>query len=164
VITIQSASKSNLIIAITFVIGFILSALPLPDTLVDWRPCWLAMLLIYWCMALPERVGISSAWLLGLFFDVQQSFILGQHALGFVFLAYIIIRNHKRLRVYPLLQQALVVCLYLLIYQAIMLLVMLLSGTITYTLFYWLPAFTSMLIWPWLFIFMRDFRRRNNIA
>ena len=144
--------------------GFVLSALPLPDTIIDWRPCWLAMLLIYWCMALPERVGISSAWLLGLFFDAQQSFILGQHALGFIFLAYIIIRNHKRLRVYPLLQQALVVCLYLLIYQAIMLLVMLLSGTITYTSFYWLPAFTSMLIWPWLFIFMRDFRRKNNIA
>ena len=156
--------KSNLIIAITFVVGFVLSALPLPDTLVDWRPCWLAMLLIYWCMALPERVGILSAWLLGLLFDVQQSFILGQHALGFIFLAYVIIKNHKRMRVYPLLQQSLVVCLYLLIFQAIMLLVMLLSGTITYTLFYWLPAFTSMLIWPWLFIFMRDFRRRNNIA
>ena len=156
--------KSNLIIAMTFVIGFVLSALPLPETIIDWRPCWLAMLLIYWCMALPERVGILSAWLLGLLFDVQQSFILGQHALGFIFLAYIIIRNHKRLRVYPLLQQALVVCLYLLIYQAIMLLVMLLSGTITYTCVYWVPAFTSMLICPWLFIFMRDFRRRNNIA
>ena len=148
----------------TFVVGFVLSALPLPETIVDWRPCWLAMLLIYWCMALPERVGISSAWFLGLFFDAQQSFILGQHALGFIFLAYVIISNHRRLRVYPLLQQALVVCLYLLIYQAIMLLVMLLSGTITYTWFYWLPAFTSMLIWPWLFIFMRDFRRKNNIA
>ena len=148
----------------TFVVGFILSALPLPETIIDWRPCWLAMLLIYWCMALPERVGILSAWLLGLLFDVQQSFILGQHALGFIFLAYIIIKNHKRMRVYPLLQQSLVVCLYLLIFQAIMLLVMLLSGTITYTWSYWLPAFTSMLIWPWLFIFMRDFRRRNNIA
>ena len=101
---------------------------------------------------------------LGLFFDVQQSFILGQHALGFIFLAYIIIKNHRRLRVYPLLQQALVVCLYLLIYQSIMLLVMLSSGTITYTWFYWIPPFTSMLIWPWLFIFMRDFRRRNNVA
>ena len=138
--------------------------LPLPNIIVDWRPCWLPMLLIYWCMALPERVGISSAWFLGLCFDAQQSFILGQHALGFIFLAYIIIQNHKRLRVYPLLQQALVVCLYLLIYQAIMLLVMLLSGTITYTSFYWLPAFTSMLIWPWLFIFTRDFRRRNDVA
>ena len=155
--------KSNLIIAMTFVVGFILSALPLPETIIDWRPCWLAMLLIYWCMALPERVGILSAWLLGLLFDVQQSFILGQHALGFIFLAYIIIKNHKRMRVYPLLQQSLVVCLYLLIFQAIMLLVMLLSGTITYTWSYWLPAFTSMLIWPWLFIFMRDFRRKNNI-
>ena len=148
----------------TFVVGFVLSALPLPETIVDWRPCWLAMLLIYWCMALPERVGILSAWLLGLLFDVQQSFILGQHALGFIFLAYVIIKNHKRMRVYPLLQQSLVVCLYLLIFQAIMLLVMLLSGTITYTWLYWLPAFTSMLIWPWLFIFMRDFRRRNNVA
>tara|TARA_B100000953_G_scaffold204515_1_gene168679 strand:- start:1486 stop:1962 length:477 start_codon:yes stop_codon:yes gene_type:complete len=156
--------KSNLIIAMTFVVGFILSALPLPETIIDWRPCWLAMLLIYWCMALPERVGILSAWLLGLLFDVQQSFILGQHALGFIFLAYVIIKNHKRMRVYPLLQQSLVVCLYLLIFQAIMLLVMLLSGTITYTWLYWVPAFTSMLIWPWLFIFMRDFRRRNNIA
>ena len=148
----------------TFVVGFVLSALPLPETIIDWRPCWLAMLLIYWCMALPERVGILSAWLLGLLFDVQQSFILGQHALGFIFLAYVIIKNHKRMRVYPLLQQSLVVCLYLLIFQAIMLLVMLLSGTITYTWLYWLPAFTSMLIWPWLFIFMRDFRRKNNIA
>ena len=148
----------------TFVVGFVLSALPLPETIIDWRPCWLAMLLIYWCMALPERVGILSAWLLGLLFDVQQSFILGQHALGFIFLAYIIIKNHKRMRVYPLLQQSLVVCLYLLIFQEIMLLVMLLSGTITYTWFYWIPPFTSMLIWPWLFIFMRDFRRRNNIA
>jgi len=148
----------------TFVVGFILSALPLPETIIDWRPCWLAMLLIYWCMALPERVGISSAWFLGLLFDVQQSFILGQHALGFIFLAYVIIQNHKRMRVYPLLQQSLVVCLYLLIFQAIMLLVMLLSGTITYTWLYWVPALTSMLIWPWLFIFMRDFRRRNNIA
>jgi len=148
----------------TFIVGFVLSALPLPETIIDWRPCWLAMLLIYWCMALPERVGILSAWLLGLLFDVQQSFILGQHALGFIFLAYVIIKNHKRMRVYPLLQQSLVVCLYLLIFQAIMLLVMLLSGTITYTWLYWLPAFTSMLIWPWLFIFMRDFRRRNNIA
>ncbi len=148
----------------TFVVGFVLSALPLPETIIDWRPCWLAMLLIYWCMALPERVGILSAWLLGLLFDVQQSFILGQHALGFIFLAYVIIKNHKRMRVYPLLQQSLVVCLYLLIFQAIMLLVMLLSGTITYTWLYWVPAFTSMLIWPWLFIFMRDFRRRNNIA
>ena len=148
----------------TFVVGFVLSALPLPETIIDWRPCWLAMLLIYWCMALPERVGILSAWLLGLLFDVQQSFILGQHALGFIFLAYVIIKNHKRMRVYPLLQQSLVVCLYLLIFQAIMLLVMLLSGTITYTWFYWVPAFTSMLIWPWLFIFMRDFRRKNNVA
>ena len=148
----------------TFVLGFVLSALPLPDTLVDWRPCWLAMFLIYWCMALPERVGISSAWFLGLLFDVQQSFIFGQHALGFTFLAYIILKNHKQLRVYPLLHQAIMVCVYLIMYKAIMLLVTFLSGKIVYTWDYWLPAITSMLIWPWLFIVMRDLRRKYNVA
>ena len=148
----------------TFVLGFVLSALPLPDTLVDWRPCWLAMLLIYWCMALPERVGISSAWFLGLLFDVQQSFIFGQHALGFTFLAYIILKNHKQLRVYALLHQAIMVCIYLIMYKAIMLLVTFLSCKIVYTLDYWLPAITSMLIWPWLFIVMRDIRRKYNVA
>ena len=104
-------------------LGFVLSAIPLPESLVDWRPCWLAMFLIYWCMALPERVGVSSAWILGLLFDVQQSFIFGQHALGFTFLAYIILKNHKQLRMYPLLHQAIMVCVYLIMYKAIMLLV-----------------------------------------
>ena len=115
-------------------------------------------------MALPDRVGIASAWFLGLLFDVQQSFILGQHALGFTFLAYIIIKNHRRLRVYPLLQQAIVVCVYLLIYKAIMLLVTFFSGTIAYAWYYWLPTLTSMLIWPWLFIVLRDLRRKYDVA
>ena len=122
------------------------------------------MFLIYWCMALPERVGLSSAWILGLLFDVQQSFIFGQHALGFTFLAYIILKNHKQLRVYPLLHQAIMVCVYLIMYKAIMLLVTFLSGKIVYTWDYWLPAITSMLIWPWLFIVMRDIRRKYNVA
>ena len=148
----------------TFILGFVLSVLPLPETIDDFWPCWLAMFLIYWCMALPERVGIGSAWFLGLLFDVQQSFIFGQHALGFTFLAYVIIKNHKRMRVYPLLQQAVIVFIYLSIYKALLLIIMFLSGKIAYTNYYWLPTFTSMLIWPWLFIVMRDFRRRNNIV
>ena len=147
----------------TFVLGFVLSALPLPETIINWRPCWLAMFLIYWCMALPERVGIPSAWFLGLLLDVQQSFVFGQHALGFTFLAYIIIHNHKRLRVYPLLQQAIMVFIYLLTYKALMLLVTFFSGKIAYTWFYWLPALTSMFIWPWLFIVMRDLRRKHDV-
>ena len=148
----------------TFALGFVLSAIPIPEAVSNWRPSLVPLILIYWCMALPERVGIASAWLLGLLFDVQQSFILGQHALGFTFLAYIVIKNHRRLRVYPLLQQAIVVCIYLLIYKAIMLLVTFSSGAIAYTWYYWLPALTSMLIWPWLFIVLRDLRRKYDVA
>jgi rod shape-determining protein MreD len=50
------------IIALSLVIALMLTALPLPEWAVNWRPAWVAMVLIYWCMALPERVGIGVRW------------------------------------------------------------------------------------------------------
>ncbi|MAJ90718.1 MAG: rod shape-determining protein MreD [Legionellales bacterium] len=156
--------KSYLIIIVTFIFGFVLSAIPLPDTVSNWRPSLVPLILIYWCMALPNRFGIKSAWFLGMVFDVQKSFVLGQHAIGFIFLAYIILKNHKRIRVYPLPQQAMIVFIYLLIYKSIMLLIMFLSGSVLHTWSYWLPIVTSVLLWPFLFLGMRYFRRRYNIS
>ena len=45
-----------------------------------------------------------------------------------------------------------------------MLLVTFSSGAIAYTWYYWLPTLTSMLIWPWLFIVMRDLRRKYGVV
>ncbi len=148
----------------TFALGFVLSAIPIPEAVSDLRPSLVPLILIYWCMALPNRVGIKSAWILGMLFDVQKSFVLGQHAIGFIFLAYIIIRNHKRMRVYPLLQQAVIVLIYLLIYKSIMLSIMFLSGSFHFTWSYWLPIASSVILWPFLFLGMRLFRRRYDIS
>ncbi len=144
----------------SFVIAIMLTALPLPEWAVNWRPAWVAIVLIYWCMALPERVGIFAGWFCGLLLDVQQGTLLGLNALGLALIAYLTIRFHQRMRVFPLVRQAVLVCFYLLLYQLIVLLGNLASGIGSGGWRYWMPAVTSMLLWPWLFIILRDLRRK----
>lgn len=160
----QHNRHGNGIIIASFVIAIMLTALPLPEWAVNWRPAWVAIVLIYWCMAIPDRVGIVVAWVLGLLLDVMHSNVLGQNALGLVLIAFITLNSYQRMRVFPLAQQAVLVCFYLLLYELIMFWITSYTGSRTGDWTYWMPAFTSMLLWPWLFIVLRDIRRKYHIS
>ncbi len=147
----------------SFMVAIMLTAIPLPDWAGNWRPAWVAIVLIYWCMAIPDRIGICVAWFLGLLLDVQQGTVLGQNALGMTVIAFLTITSYQRMRVYPLAQQAVLVCFYLLLYKLIMLWISGYLGISTRDWTYWMPAITSMVLWPWLFIILRDVRRKYNI-
>ena len=82
-------SGGVLIVVGTLIIGFILSQMPLPAMLVWWRPEWVAMLVIYWVMALPHRFGIGSAWMAGIVLDVLKGSLLGMNALSLTIVALI---------------------------------------------------------------------------
>lgn len=156
--------NASWIIALSFLVAFMLTAMPLPDWAVDWRPLWAVMVLIYWCMALPERVGIGTAWVLGLLLDVQQGTVLGQNALGMCLIAYVTIQSHRRIRVSPLLQQAIVVFTYVVLFQFVTMWIRGIMGVPPPGWEFWLPALTSMLLWPWLFIILRDLRRKYHVS
>ena len=163
-IAIKEQKRGNWIIVMSFIVAIMLTALPLPDWAVNWRPAWVAIVLIYWCMAVPDRVGIAVGWCLGLILDVQQSTVLGQNALGLALIAFLTIKSYQRMRVFPLAQQAVLICFYLLLYELIMLWITAYTGTQTKDWTYWMPAITSMLLWPWLFIILRDLRRKYYIS
>ena len=80
-------------ISLTLLLGMVLSVLPLPDfvppELGFVRPDWVAMVLIYWILALPHRVGLITAWIAGLGMDVLLGTLLGQHALSYLSLIHI---------------------------------------------------------------------------
>ncbi|MGI9228960.1 MAG: rod shape-determining protein MreD [Gammaproteobacteria bacterium] len=152
------------IIVVSFIIALMLTVMPLPDWALPWRPAWVAMVLIYWCMALPERVSIGIGWLAGLIMDVQTGTLLGQHALAFSILAYVIVSGHRRLRVFPLLKQACLICVYVLLLQIFTLWVQGMMGIPLPDWSFWMPAVTSMLLWPWLFILLRDARRKFQVS
>lgn len=151
------------IIICSFIIAYMLTAMPLPEWALNWRPAWVIIVLMYWCLALPHRVGIGIAWTLGLLLDVQQGTVFGQNAIVLTMIAYFMITLHQRIRVFPLVQQALVVCVLLLLSQLFTLWIRGMMGFSPQHWTYWTPAFTSMVIWPWLFIVLRDVRRKFHV-
>ncbi len=151
-------------ILIVFVVALSLEVMPLPHWAQELRPQWVNLALIYWCMALPQRVGVGSAWTLGLFEDVLTGTLLGQHALGLSLTAYMVVNLHQRIRIFPLWQQSLVVFVLLLVERLLSLWIIGASGQPMPTLWYWMPTVMGMLLWPWVFIVLRDIRRRFHVS
>ena len=151
------------VILASFIIALLLTTIPLPGWLNDWRPAWVAMMLIYWCIVLPERVGIGIAWLLGLMLDVHTGALLGQNALGLSVIAYLTLRLHKQIRIFPPLQQSVLICFYLLLFQFLTLWIRGIIGAPPQHWSFWTPVVSSMLLWPVFFIIMRATRRKYNV-
>jgi hypothetical protein len=87
-------SQGGFVILITFVVALTLMMMPLPEWAEAARPQWLIMAVIYWCIALPDRVGVIIAWMIGLVLDVATGSLLGQNALAFGIVAFLAIKLH----------------------------------------------------------------------
>lgn len=134
--------------------------LPLPDWVQTYRPHWVALILIYWSMALPQRVGLWSAFFIGLLVDTAQGTLLGQHALALVIIVFINMSFYQRVRVLSLAQQAIYVFVLLAMIQVVVAWVEGIMGRPVPILAFFSAPFIGMLIWPWVFVILRDIRRK----
>jgi rod shape-determining protein MreD len=148
---------------ITTISAFMLAIMPLPDWAVEFRPDWVTLVLIYWAMASPTKIGVTIAWFAGLLLDVSYGTLMGQHAVGMVLVIYIIHMQHQRLRVASLLQQAIVIFFLLLIKQLLSLWVDGMLGRAPDSWLYFMPTITSTLLWPWTYLILRDLRRKFGV-
>jgi rod shape-determining protein MreD len=151
--------QGGFVIFITALAGLILMIVPLPDWLETARPQWLIMVLIYWCLALPGRVGVFVGWWMGLFLDVASGSLLGQNAMSFSIVSYLAIKLHQRIRVFPLWQQAMSVLVLVALHQMITLWIKGIIGHSSQDWSYWMPSVSSMLLWPLVFTLLRNVRR-----
>lgn len=135
-------------ILLSFIGAVVLTVLPLPPLFAWFRPEWVAMVLIYWVIRDPERIGVGFAWLIGLFIDVLRGVFLGQYALVFAVMAYFITKLYKRLRLFPIWQQAITVLILIGGGQIMVVWIRALGNQPTVNAYFWLPAITSMLCWP----------------
>jgi rod shape-determining protein MreD len=156
--------KARLALAGTFLAAILLNIVPIPLWAEPFRPDWVALTLIYWCIAAPHRVNVGSGWLLGLVLDVLYGSLLGLHALAKSVVAYAAVRLHLKLRMFPLWQQAVAVLVLLLVNQVIVIWIRSAVGQAPETIAYWTPSIVGMLMWPWLFVILRDVRRRMKVA
>lgn len=159
-----SSTQGMLIIAATFVVALLLSMLPGPEWAERFRPNWVALVLIYWCVATPALVGVGVGWVVGLVLDLLFGSMLGQHALALAIIAYIAHRLHLQIRMFPRWQQAATVLILLTINQ---ILVLWIKGVLGQAPTLWPNATSSivgMVIWPLIFIILRDVRRRGHLT
>ncbi|MCK5385615.1 MAG: rod shape-determining protein MreD [Gammaproteobacteria bacterium] len=151
------------IILLSFIAAFILSMVPLPQMLQNIRPEFVLIVLIYWCIALPTRIGVGYGWIAGLIFDVSTDALLGQHALTFALIAYLAIQLHQRIRIFPIWQQALTIFVLMMLQGTITLWIKGMLGGAPSLWSFMLPAISTALFWPVAYLLMRQIRRYYQI-
>ena len=131
-----------------FTLGLALLLDMLPLGRQPWRPDLLALVLVFWTIHQPLRVGVGAAFVFGLFMDVHRAGLLGQHALVYTALSYLAIMVHRRILWFPVGSQALQVLPLLMAAHVLELFVRLISGYGFPAWSFWLSPFLQALLWP----------------
>jgi rod shape-determining protein MreD len=152
------------VIALTFTVAFLLAIHPLPEWLRWARPEWVALVLIYWVVALPQRIGVLVAFAVGLVVDLLEGAVFGQNALALSVVAFLSLILYQRVRLFNLWQQAAVVFMLLGINQLLVQWVQNVTSQGALTLSFLMPALMGALLWPGVFILLRYLRRRYRVS
>lgn len=156
----QEGSHGYWLIVTSFLVAYVLAVLPMPLWLMWARPEWVALILIYWAIALPHRVGILTALALGVMLDALEGAVLGQNAFSLLVVAMLCQTLYQRLRVFSVLQQAGTVFILIGINQLVCQWVQNLEGVGGPSLLFLLPAVSSALLWPVVLHVLRRLRRQ----
>jgi len=157
---VKTESKGTLVIILSFAAAMLMNILPLPELIDAFKPDWVALVLVYWVMAVPNRVGVFSGWIVGLFVDVLYGTLFGIHAMTFAVVAYLIQMTFHRLRLFPRWKQSLNITVVIGIHMLLGLVLRGFVKPVSSDIIYWMPLIGSMLLWPWVFVILRDVRRR----
>ncbi len=156
----MSSSEGGWLIVVTFLLALLMQAIPMPYDLLWARPQWLCIVVIYWAMATPQRVGVGVAWLMGLILDGINGSLLGQHAIAMAVVAYIALVLYQRIRMFVVWQQAFIIFILIGVEQLLSLWIQSLHSGSSPSLLFLLPALISALLWPALVVLLRGLRRR----
>ena len=142
----------------SFAFALLFAIIPLPEMASAARPWLLAMLLAYWIMEAPSKVGMGSAFLIGLLGDVLGASLLGEQALRLVIMTFILQRFRARLRFFPLWQQALAIGALLLNDRVVSAVVHTALGTPQLPWAFWWAPLLGLLLWAPIFLMLDTLR------
>lgn len=155
---------SNTFIVSTILAALFLNGLPWSGVGLILRPDFVALVLLYWCMHKPLRIGIGLSWLVGILADVSDATLFGQHALAYTLLAFGGVVLHRRLQMFDLRQQTVQVFgIFALTYTVYVVVSWQANGYVVWP--YLLGCVTSTLLWmpiSVMFRAMRQFRLDRN--
>jgi rod shape-determining protein MreD len=131
---------------LSFVLALLFNLLPWRD--ISGVPDLAALVLTFWCVHQPRRVGIGAAWLLGLVMDAGNGALLGQHAFAYSILAFAAVGLHRRILWFSPWRQAAHVLLLLIACQVLTLAVGMMVGGAFPGYAYFAGSFVAAALWP----------------
>lgn len=164
----MNPTQGGWVILLTVAAALVLAIMHLPESWPDWigwlRPAWVAMVIFYWVMELPHRIGLIMAWLIGALVDVLQAEPLGLNGVLLAGITYVAWRFYERLRMYSIVQQCGVVFVLVLTAEFLRGLVLYLvdDRSLSWGLFG--PAFVSLWVWPFLALLLTRLRVRFRVV
>lgn len=136
------------VVLLTLFLALALSVYPLPFWARWLRPDWAVLVICFWVLFLPNRVGVGWAWLVGLLMDLLHGSYLGQNAFALSVVAYFVHVSHQRVRMSGYRKQAVFVFSMVSIHILLSQWVQNLLGVADISLLVVLQALVSALLWP----------------
>jgi rod shape-determining protein MreD len=133
-------------IGFTLILAFLITLLPVGR--LAWVPDVLAVVIAFWSVRQPRRVGLLIAFLSGICIDVHHGSLLGQHALAYSLISFLSITLHRRLLWFGLIPQALHLLPLFLAVQVIVVGIRMLSGGLWPGMDIWLAPVLQAALWP----------------
>ena len=130
----------------SLIAALLLNMLPLGR--VPWMPDLMALVLVFWNVHQPLRVGVGMAFMFGLGMDVHQSSLLGQHALSYTALSFAATMIHRRLLWFTVPSQALQVLPLFAVAHAVELLIRMVGGGIFPGWIILMAPVLESVLWP----------------
>ncbi len=155
--------RAFIIFIVTLLVALMLEVISLPESLIWYRPEWVLLVMLYWVIALPFRIGVGVAWFLGLMVDLLRGGVIGQHSLTYVIIVYTCATFCKRLRMYYPWQQGLFICMLISVDQLVGFWIDHYIDDVKPTLMIFISALVTGFLWPWSFIILRSLRRIYSI-
>jgi rod shape-determining protein MreD len=155
--------KGHFVIWVSFICALILQTIPWPGALDFFRPPWIFLITCYWVLALPHRVNVGTALILGLLWDLLLGSTLGIRGMMMSIVVYLVAMNFLVLRNMALWQQALVIGFLAVILDMLIFCGEYLIREIVFNPLSLWSGVISCILWPWLFFLLRRVRRYWNI-
>lgn len=163
----MNPGQGGWLILLTIVLAMVLAILHLPQAWPEWlswmRPAWVALVLFFWVLELPHRIGLIAAWSIGLAMDVLYADPLGLNGVLLAALTFIAWRFYERLRMYSVLQHCVLLFGLLLVGEIARMLV---QNVIWDRGLHWavlVPPLMSALVWPFLYVSLQRLRMQMHV-
>jgi len=161
----DSSSSGSLVLAVcvSAFVALVLTVVQVPGWLFYFWPDWIAIVVAYWALVTPKRVGPFVGFIIGTLLEVLFVRKFGVLGFGLATLAFVVNATSQQLRALSIWQKMISITIFIAFFK---LLTGWLSGLVagfTITPEYWYSLLGSMVIWPFAYILLEELRRAVRI-